>query len=100
MFSVQKIKSDPGRLADQLRGETMLTPALIRHVIADGCVRLPALTSAGKTTKIDRLVEVGTRHEILPLAILSAFLEAQMRRQFRKFKRHPVARSVATTSFD
>jgi hypothetical protein len=37
----------------------MLTPALIRHVIADGCVRLPALASAGKTTKIDRLVEVG-----------------------------------------
>jgi hypothetical protein len=49
------------------------------------------------------------RHQILPLAILGAFLEAQqkvrgvraqMRRQFRKFKRHPVARSVATTSPD
>jgi hypothetical protein len=127
MFSARKIKSDPGGLADQLRGETMLTPAVIRHVIADGCVRLPALASAGKTTKIDRLVEVGAwcdvafalieielpawsvrrlvcedgewlcsltrqpnlplalddaadaRHQILPLAILGAFLEAQQK---------------------
>jgi hypothetical protein len=127
MFSARKIKSDPGELADQLEGETILTPALIRHVIADGCVRLPTLARAGKTTKIDRLVEVGAwcdaafalieielpawsvrrlvcedgewlcsltrqpnlplalddtadaRHQILPLAILLAFLEAQQK---------------------
>jgi hypothetical protein len=127
MYSARKIKSDPGGLADQLRDETMLSPALIRYVIADGCVRLPALARAGKTTKIDRLVEAGAwcdaafalieielpawsvrrlvcedgewlcsltrqpnlplalddtadaRHQILPLAILGAFLEAQQK---------------------
>ena len=41
MFSARKIKSEPDGLADQLRGETMLTPALIRQVVADACTRLP-----------------------------------------------------------
>ena len=146
MFSARKIKSDPAELADQLRGETMLTPALIRHVIADGCVRLPALTSAGKATKIDRLVEVGAwcdaafalieielpawsvrrlvcedgewlcsltrqpnlplalddtadaRHEILPLAILGAFLEAQQKIRGVRGENAPTVPQVSASS--
>jgi hypothetical protein len=146
MFSARKIKSDPRGLANQLRGEIMLTPALIRHVIADSCVRLPALASAGTTTKIDRLAEVGAwcdaafalieielpawsvrrlvcedgewlcsltrqpnlplalddtadaRHEILPLAILGAFLEAQQKVRGARGANAPTVPKVQASS--
>jgi hypothetical protein len=117
---------DPvGRLADQLRLSSTLTPELMANVIAETCIWLPALSRALRADRIDRPVEVGAwtdaalalielelpawrlrrllnedgewscslssqpnlpaalddtadaRHAALPLAILSAFVEAR-----------------------
>ena len=77
----------------QLRRAPALTPDLISKVIANACTRLLVLKRAGKAACIDQLIEAGAwddaalavielelpdaRHEVLPLAILSAFVEAR-----------------------
>jgi hypothetical protein len=113
------------RLTERLRHAPALTRDLISNVIAETCTRLPVLRSAGKTARIDCLIETGAwndaaltlielelpawklrrliredgqwfcslskqpnlpvdlddtadaSHEVLPLAILSAFVEAR-----------------------
>src|SRR5665213_3330126 len=125
MLSDPKHEDCLDRLTEQLRLAPALTPDLIGIVIADACIRLPVLTRAGKTARIDQLIEAGAwcdtalalielelpawklrrliyedgewfcslskqpnlpvafddtadaRHEVLPLAILSAFVEAR-----------------------
>jgi hypothetical protein len=112
------------RQMEQLRLSPALTPDLISNVVADACTRLPVLNKAGKTARLDQLIEArawsdaalalielelpawklrrlvyeddewfcslsrqpnlpvaiddtaDARHEVLPLAILSAFVEA------------------------
>ena len=55
--------SDPKRndsldlLTEQLRLAPALTPALMLDVVAKACVRLSALTQAGKTARFFRLIE-------------------------------------------
>jgi hypothetical protein len=125
MMSDPKHQDSLDRLANQLRLTAKLTPGLISNIIADACTRLPVLKKAGKTARLDRLIEAGAwndaalamidlelpawkvrrlvyddgewfcslskqlnlpvtlddaadaRHEVLPLAILSAFVEAR-----------------------
>ena len=115
------------RLTEQLRFAPALTPDLLSNVVSDVCTRLPVLKKAGKTARIDRLIEAGAwsdvalalieielpawklrrliyedgewfcslskqpslpvdlddtadaRHDVLPLAIISAFVEARGR---------------------
>jgi hypothetical protein len=125
MLSDPKHQDSLDRLANQLRLAAELTPGLISNIIADACTRLPVLKKAGKTARLDRLIEADAwsdaalalidlelpvwrvrrliyddgewfcslskqlnlpvtlddaadaRHEVLPLAILSAFVEAR-----------------------
>jgi hypothetical protein len=113
------------RLTEQLRLAPALTCDLISTVMAEACSRLPVLRSAGKTARVDRLIEAGAwndaalalielelpvwklrrlvcedgqwfcslskqpklpvdldetadaNHDVLPLAILGAFVEAR-----------------------
>lgn len=113
------------RLTEQLKLAPALTRDLISTVMAEACTRLAVLRSAGKTARIDRLIETGAwndaaltlielelpawklrrlicedgqwfcslskqpnlpvdlddtadaNHEVLPLAILGAFVEAR-----------------------
>jgi hypothetical protein len=115
------------KVVDQLRCAATLTPALFTYVIAEACIRLPALSAALIADRIARRVEAGAwtdaalaiielelpawklrhlsfedcewscslsnqihlpaslddtadgRHAVLPLAILSALVEAQRR---------------------
>jgi hypothetical protein len=115
------------RLAEQLRRAAAVTPDLMRDFIAEACVRLPLLATAGKVTSMMQLIEAAAwteaalalvetelprwkvrrmvceggewlcslsqqpnlpiecdemaegRHENLPLAILSAIVEARRR---------------------
>jgi hypothetical protein len=125
MLSDPKHEDRLDRLTEQLRLAPALTPDLIGIVIADACIRLPVLHKAGKTARLNQLIEAGAwsdatlalielelpawklrrliyedgewfcslskqpnlpvefddtadaRHEVLPLAILSAFVEAR-----------------------
>jgi len=125
MLSDPKHEDRLDRLTEQLRLAPAITPDLISNVIADACIRLPVLTRAGKTARIDQLIKAGAwsdaalalielelpawklrrlvyedgewfcslskqpnlpvalddtadaHHEVLPLAILSAFVEAR-----------------------
>ena len=113
------------RLTARLRLAAAVTSGLISDVIADACIRIQVLHGAGKTARIDQLIEAAAwsdvalalielelpawklrrliyedgewfcslskqpnlpvelddaadaRHEVLPLAILSAFIEAR-----------------------
>lgn len=47
------------RLTEQLRLAPALTRDLISTVMAEACMRLPVLRSAGKAARIDRLIETG-----------------------------------------
>ena len=115
------------RLADQLRVAPALTSDLITDVIANACTRIPVLSKAGKTARLNQLIAASAwndaalalielelpawklrrlvydegewlcslsqdprlplalddiadaRHEVLPLALLSAFVEARRR---------------------
>jgi hypothetical protein len=115
------------RLTEQLRLAPAITSDLVFKVAVDACTRLATLKLAGKTARIDRLIEAGAwhdaaiamielelpgwklrrlihddgvwfcslsrqpnlplefddtadaRHEVLPLAILSALVEARRR---------------------
>jgi hypothetical protein len=125
--------SDPKRddrldwLTEQLRSAPALTRDLMSNVVSEACTRLPLLKQTGKTTRIERLIEVGAwsdatlalielelpawklrrlvyedgewfcslskqprlpvvlddtadaSHQVVPLAILGAFLEARRR---------------------
>jgi hypothetical protein len=130
------------RLAEQLRLAPALTPTLIISVIADACVRLPALYTAGTAVRVDQLIKAGAWndvalglietelpgwklrrlvyqdgewlcslseqpsmpedidetadavHEVLPLAILSAFVEARRRMGTARGFGLPAVRSV------
>jgi hypothetical protein len=130
------------RLAEQLRLAPALTPPLIISVIADACVRLPALYTPGTAVRFDQLIKAGawndvtlaliefelpgwklrrlvyqdgewlcslskqpnmpedidetadTVHEVLPLAILSAFVEARRRMGTARGFGLPAVRSV------
>jgi hypothetical protein len=125
MLSDRKHQDPLDRLANQLRLAAGPNPGLISNIIAEACTRLPVLKKAGKTARLDRLIEASAwsdaamalielelpawklrrlvyedgewfcslskqpnlpvafddtadaTHEILPLAILSAFLEAR-----------------------
>jgi hypothetical protein len=125
MLSDPKHQDSLDRLASQLRLAAELTPGLISNIIADACTRLPVLKKAGKTARLDQLIEAGAwndaalalmelelpawklrrlvyedgewfcslskqpnlpvalddtadaRHDVLPLAILCAFIEAR-----------------------
>ncbi len=44
-------------LEAQLRLAAALTPDLMSNVIADACVRLPAIKRAGKAARIDQLID-------------------------------------------
>jgi hypothetical protein len=48
-----------GRLADELRLAQVVTPNLVSQIVADACVRLPTLITAGKAARIEQLVEAG-----------------------------------------
>jgi len=115
------------RLANRLRVAPALTSDLITDVVANACTRIPVLSKAGKTVRINQLIAAGAwsdaalalielelpawklrrllyedsewlcslsrepklplalddtadaRHEVLPLALLSAFVEARRR---------------------
>lgn len=125
MLSVLNHQERLDRLTARLRLATAVTSELISDVVADACTRLQVLRQAGKTARIDRLIEAGAwgdaalalieielpawklrrlihedgewfcslskqphlpvelddtadgRHDVLPLAILSAFIEAR-----------------------
>ena len=62
-------------LADQLRRAPALTPDLISKVIADACTRLPALSRAGKTARIERFTEAGAWNDAV-LALIELELPA------------------------
>jgi hypothetical protein len=129
------------RLAEQFRLAPALTPTLIISVIADACVRLPALYTR-TAVRIDQLIKAGAWndvalaliefelpgwklrrlvyqdgewlcslskqpnmaedidetadavHEVLPLAILSAFVEARRRMGTARGFGLPAVRSV------
>jgi len=51
-------------LADQLRLAQAVTPNLISQVIADACVRLPALGRTEKAARLNRLIEAGAWTEV------------------------------------
>jgi hypothetical protein len=116
---------DPRQLNDRLRNAEVVTAELMSAIIGEACRRFPSTGQAGKTARIERLIESGawldaalalidlelpqwqvrriaydegewhcalsrerelpewldqsieTRHPDLPLAILSAFVEAQ-----------------------
>src|SRR5450759_4347093 len=59
MLSDPKYEDRLDRLTEQLRLAPALTPDLLGIVIADACIRLPVLTRAGKTARIDQLIEAG-----------------------------------------
>ena|SRR5665213_52216 len=146
MLSDPKHEDCLDRLTEQLRLAPALTPDLIGIVIADACIRLPVLTRAGKTARIDQLIEAGAwcdtalalielklpawklrrliyedgewfcslsrqpnlpvafddtadaRHEVLPLAILSAFLEARRAISAVRETSSPIVPRVQPTS--
>ena len=62
-------------LADQLRRAPALTPDLISKVIADACTRLPALSRAGKTARIERFTEANAWNDAV-LALIELELPA------------------------
>jgi hypothetical protein len=134
------------RLTEQLRLAPALTTTLISNVIADACVRLPALYMAGTAVRIDQLINAGAWsdvalaliafelpawklrrlvyqdgewlcslskqpnmpeeidetadavHEVLPLAILSAFVEARRRTSAGRGTSSPAVRSIQPIS--
>src|SRR5438105_2746140 len=47
------------RLTGQLRLAPAATSDLFASLIAEACIRLPALSGAGKAVRIDRLIEAG-----------------------------------------
>ena len=51
------------RLTEQLRLAPAPSRDLISAVMAEACTRLPVLRSAGKTARIDRLIETGAWHD-------------------------------------
>jgi len=59
MLFNQKHEDTLNRLTEQLRLALALTPNLITKVIADACIHLRVLKTAGKTARIDQLIEVG-----------------------------------------
>jgi hypothetical protein len=134
------------RLMERLRLSPALDPDLISNVVADACIRLPMLNKAGKTTRLDQLIEArawsdaalalielelpawklrrlvyeddewfcslskqpnlpvaiddtaDARHEVLPLAILSAFVEACRRTSAAREISSPTVPQVRPTS--
>lgn len=58
MLFNQKHEDTLNRLTEQLRLALALTPNLITKVIADACIHLRVLKTAG-TARIDQLIEVG-----------------------------------------
>jgi hypothetical protein len=135
-------------LAEQLRLAPALTTGLIIKVIADACIRLPALYMAGTAVRMDQLIKAGAWsdaalaliefelpawkfrrlvcqdgewlcslskqpntpleidetadavHEVLPLAILSAFVEARLRTGASRRTSLPTVRSVRPAACD
>jgi hypothetical protein len=134
------------RLTEQLRLAPALNTTLMIDVIADACVRLPALYMAGTAVRIDQLIKAGAWndaalaliefelpawklrrlvyqdgewvcslskqpntpeeidetadavHAVLPLAILSAFVEARRRTGAGSGTSLPTVRSVRPAS--
>ena len=125
MLSAPKHEERLDRLSERLRLAAAVTSDLVSDVIADACIRIQVLRKAGKTARIDQLIEAGAwsdaalaliemelpawklrrlvyedgewfcslsqqphlpvtlddtadaRHDVLPLAMLSAFIEAR-----------------------
>ena len=72
------------RLTEQLRHAPALTRDLISTVMAEACTRLPVLRSAGKTARIDRLIEIGAWNDAA-LALIELELPAwTLRRLIRE----------------
>jgi len=134
------------RLMEQLRLAPALNTTLMINVIANACVRLPALYVAGTAVQIDQLIKAGAWsdaalaliefelpawklrrliyqdgewlcslskqpnmpeefdetadaiHEVLPLAILSAFVEARRRTDAGRGTGLPAVRSARPPS--
>jgi hypothetical protein len=63
------------RLAQQLRLASAPSATLIMQVIADACVRLPALCRAGTAVRIDRLIMAGAWNDAA-LALIESELPA------------------------
>ena len=70
-----KDESRLDQLTSQIRLAAALTPDLIADVVADACVRLPALRAAGKTAWLDRLIEAGAWNDAV-LALIELELPA------------------------
>jgi hypothetical protein len=70
---------DPGAVSDRLHEADVVTADLMSQVIEATCRRFPSIGQSGKTARIvpewlDQSIEA--RHADLPLAILSAYLDA------------------------
>ena len=63
------------RLTEQLRLAPALTANLVIKVIADACVRLPALYMAGTAVRIDQLIKAGAWSD-MALALIEFELPA------------------------
>jgi hypothetical protein len=63
------------RLEEQLRQARSVTPALMSNVIAEACVRLPALGRTDANARIDRMIESGAWTD-LALALIEIELPA------------------------
>ncbi len=59
MLSGPKDIGDLDRMVDEIRNADVLTPALVRQIVANACTRLPILKNAGKAAHIDLLIEAG-----------------------------------------
>jgi hypothetical protein len=63
------------RLEEQLRQARSVTPALMSNVIAEACLRLPALGRTNANARIHRMIESGAWTDVA-LALIEAELPA------------------------
>jgi hypothetical protein len=63
------------RLSDEVRAAPALNADLFARIVADGCIRLPAMITAGKAARLDRMIEAGAWSDAA-LALLELELPA------------------------